>query len=95
MQVEGLAAVPLPQPAPRAPLVIAQADPNQAANQNAPASDRPTGDPDSLLGKAIDIKDHVVAGARRTVSAIGDMFAAVGGALTPSATLPRQLTSTE
>jgi hypothetical protein len=83
------AAVPLPQPAPRAPLVIAQADPSQAG------SDRPAGDPDSLLGKALDLKDHVVAGARRAVSAIGDMFASVGGALNPSATLPRQLTSSE
>lgn len=84
-------AVPLPQPAPRAPLVIAQADPNQPSQ----ASDRPTSDPDSLLGKALDLKDHVVAGARRTVTAISDMFAAVGSALTPSATLPRQLTSSE
>jgi hypothetical protein len=83
------AVVPLPQPAPRAPLVIAQADPSQAG------SDRPAGDPDSLLGKALDLKDHVVAGARRAVSAIGDMFASVGGALNPSATLPRQLTSSE
>lgn len=80
------AAVPLPQPAPRAPLVIAQSDPSPAA------SDR---DPDSLVGKALDLKDHVVAGARRAVSAIGDVFASVGGALNPSATLPRQLTSSE
>jgi hypothetical protein len=85
------AAVPLPQPAPRAPLVIAQTDPNQGAQ----ASDRLASDPDSLLGKALDMKDHVVAGARRAVSAVGDMFAAVGSALTPSATLPRQLTSSE
>lgn len=83
------AAVPLPQPAPRAPLVIAQSDPSQAA------SDRMTSDPDSLVGKALDLKDHVVAGARRAVSAIGDMFATVGGALNPSASLPRQLTSSE
>ena len=86
-----VAAVPLPQPAPRAPLVIAQADPGQ----NVQASDRLASDPDSLLGKALDLKDHVVAGARRAVSAVGDMFAAVGGALNPTATLPRQLTSSE
>lgn len=84
-----VAAVPLPQPPPRAPLVIAQSDPSQAA------PDRLTGDPDSLVGKALDLKDHVVAGARRAVSAIGDIFASVGGALTPSASLPRQLTSSE
>lgn len=83
------AAVPLPQPAPRAPLVIAQSDPSQAA------PDRLTSDPDSLVGKALDLKDHVVAGARRAVSAIGDIFASVGGALSPSASLPRQLTSSE
>jgi hypothetical protein len=94
--VKPAAAVPLPQPAPRAPLVIAQADPNQAAQASgAPASDRLASDPDSLLGKALDLKDHVVAGARRTVAAVGDMFAAVGSALTPSASLPRQLTSSE
>jgi hypothetical protein len=86
-----VAAVPLPQPVPRAPLVIAQADPSQ----NVQASDRLASDPDSLLGKALDLKDHVVAGARRAVSAVGDMFAAVGGALNPTATLPRQLTSSE
>jgi hypothetical protein len=85
------AAVPLPQPAPRAPLVIAQADPGP----NAESSDRPANDPDSLFGKALDLKDHVVAGARHAVSAVGDMFAAVSGALNPTATLPRQLTSSE
>jgi hypothetical protein len=83
------AAVPLP--APRAPLVIAQVDPGQSA----PTSDRLASDPDSLLGKALDVKDHVVAGARRAVSAIGDMFAAVGGALNPQASLPRQFSATE
>jgi hypothetical protein len=85
------AAVPLPQPAPRAPMAVAQPDPSQ----NAPTSDRLASDPDSLLGKALDVKDRVVAGARRTVSAIGDMFAAVGGALNPQASLPRQFTSNE
>jgi hypothetical protein len=84
------AAVPLPQPAPRAPQVVAQADPGPA-----PASDRLASDPDSLLGKALDVKDHVVAGARRAVSAVGDMFAAVGGALNPQASLPRQFSSSE
>ena len=85
------AAVPLPQPAPRAPLVIASADPGQYG----PAPDRLANDPDSLLGRALDLRDHVVAGARRAVSAVGDMFAAVGGALNPTATLPRQFTTSE
>jgi hypothetical protein len=81
--------VPLPTPAPRAPLVIAQADPSQ----DAPPTDRLASDPDSLLAKTLDLKDHVVAGARHAVSAIGDVFAAVGSALTPSASLPRQFSS--
>jgi hypothetical protein len=84
-------AVPLPQPAPRAPMVIAQSDPSQ----NPPVSDRLANDPDSLVGKALDLKDHVVASAHRAVSAIGDVFATIGGALNPSATLPRQLTSND
>lgn len=83
--------VPLPQPAPRAPLAIAQGD----ASQNAQTSDRLANDPDSLLGKVLDVKDHVAASARRAVSAIGDMFAAVGGALNPQASLPRQFSSSE
>jgi hypothetical protein len=75
--------------------VIAQADATQAPNQTSPTSDRLASDPDSLLGKALDLKEHVVTGARRTVAAIGDMFSAVGSALTPSASLPRQLTASE
>ncbi len=40
--------------------------------------DRLASDPDSLLAKTLDLKDHVVAGARHAVSAIGDVFASVG-----------------
>jgi hypothetical protein len=76
-------------PAPRAPIVIAQADPSQ----DAPPADRRASDPDSLLAKTLDLKDHVVAATRHAVSAVGDMFAAVGGALTPSASMPRQFGS--
>jgi hypothetical protein len=76
-------------PAPRAPIVIAQADPSQ----DAPPADRLASDPDSLLAKTLDLKDHVVAATRHAVSAVGDMFAAVGGALTPSASMPRQFGS--
>jgi hypothetical protein len=75
--------------APRAPIVIAQADPSQ----DAPPADRLASDPDSLLAKTLDLKDHVVAATRHAVSAVGDMFAAVGGALTPSASMPRQFGS--
>jgi hypothetical protein len=90
-QVVAAAAVPMPVPAPRAPFVIAQPDPN--ASQDRAQPDRLASDPDSLLAKTLDLKDHVVAGARHAVSAIGDMFTAVGGALTPSASLPRQFGS--
>jgi hypothetical protein len=76
---------PAATPAPHPPLVIAQAGPSQDA------PDRLASDPDSLLAKTLDLKDHVVAGARRAVAAVGDMFSAVGDALTPSATLPQQL----
>jgi hypothetical protein len=79
--------------APHAPIVIAQPNPGQDAPRDVPSGDRLASDPDSLLAKTLDLKDHVVAGARHAVSAIGDMFAAVGGALTPSASLPRQLSS--
>jgi len=59
---------------PHAPLVIAQAEQNDAA----PPSDRLARDPDSLLAKALDVKDHVVAATRGVVSTIGDLFASVG-----------------
>jgi hypothetical protein len=68
------AAAPVPVPAPHAPLMIAQADQNTSS---APA-DRLARDPDSILAKTLDIKDHVVAAAGHVVSVIGDMFAAVG-----------------
>jgi hypothetical protein len=81
-----IAAATMPMPMPRAPMVIAQSDPSH----DAPPSDRLASDPDSLLAKTLDLKDHVVAGARHAVAAIGDMFAAAGSALTPQASLPRQ-----
>ena len=85
-QMAAQAAATVPTPMPRPPMVIAQADPSQ----DAPPSDRLASDPNSLLGKALDLKDHVVAGARHAVSAVGDMFATLGGALNPQASLPRQ-----
>jgi hypothetical protein len=85
-QLAAQAASTVPTPMPRPPIVIAQADPSQ----DAPPSDRLASDPDSLLGKALDLKDHVVAGARHAVSAVGDMFSTLGGALNPQASLPRQ-----
>jgi hypothetical protein len=76
-----------------APLVIAQAEPNDGA---APV-EAPARAPDSLLAKTLDIKDHVVDGALHVVSAIGSipswiasMGDRIGGASTGSAPAPRQ-----
>jgi len=60
----------------RAPLVIAQAEQSDAASTG-----RLARDPDSLLAKTLDIKDHVVGAARNVVSAIGDVIGTVGGHL--------------
>lgn len=70
-------------PVPHAPLAIAQ------ANQPGPVvlaeavepGDRLAGDPDSLLAKTLDLKDHVAAATRHVVSAIGDVFNSVGGSI--------------
>jgi len=77
--------------APHAPLVIAQAQQNRGdpgADGVAPG-ERLARDPNSLLAKTLDIKDHVVDATRRVVSAIGDMFASIGGAVSGN----RQFTS--
>jgi hypothetical protein len=61
-----------------APLVIAQAEPMTApaaAGLQAEPDDR---DANSLLGKTLDLKDHVVAATRHVVFAIGDVFASMG-----------------
>ena len=50
--------------------------------------DRLARDPDSLLAKTLDLKDHVVAATKQAVAALGDMFASVGehiGGSTPAA----------
>ena len=63
-------------PPAHAPLVIAQAQ--QYSNGGAAFADRLARDPDSLLAKTLDIKDHVVAATRSVVTAIGNVFASVG-----------------
>jgi hypothetical protein len=81
--------------APREPLVIAQAIPQVQpdASVETPAGGRLADDPDSLLAKTLDIKDHVVAATRHVVSAIGDMFASVGERLGGAAPGARQYSS--
>jgi hypothetical protein len=84
--------------APSAPLVIAQAD--QSVSQQHPTQsdgpapgDRLARDPDSLLAKTLDFKDHVVAATRQVVGAIGNVFASVGGRIGGAAPTVRQLSS--
>jgi hypothetical protein len=76
-----------------APLVIAQAGPDTAPAATAMPAQRDDRDANSLLGKTLDLKDHVVAATRHVVFAIGDVFASMGeriGGLVPPA---RQLSS--
>lgn len=77
--------------APQAPLVIAQILPEP--NDSAAQADRLASDPNSLLAKTLDIKDHVVAATRHIVSAIGDVFASLGDRIGGVVTPPRQFTS--
>jgi len=65
-----------PVPAP-AEVATAQAEPRPDQAAAAPA-DRLARDPDSLLAKTLDLKDHVVAATKQAVAALGDMFASVG-----------------
>jgi hypothetical protein len=66
-----------------APLAIAQANPAapMAVAEAEGADDRLARDPDSLLAKTLDLKDHVVAATRHVVSAIGDVVSSVGGSI--------------
>ena len=62
-----------------APLVIAQADQNVATgNDGIAPEERFARDPNSLLAKTLNLKDHVVAATRQVVFVIGDMFTSVG-----------------
>lgn len=76
-----------------APLVIAQAEPNSAPAAAAMPAGRDGRDPDSLLGKTLDLKDHVVAATRHVVFAIGDVFASMGERIGGLVPVPRQLSS--
>ena len=67
-------------------VVMVQSEQNP--QQNAAPTDRLARDPDSLLAKTLDLKDHVVAVTRQAVAALGDMFTSVGehiGGSPPSA----------
>lgn len=70
---------------------VAQAEQN--SQQAAPASGALARDPDSLLAKTLDLKDHVVAATKQAVAALGDMFASVGERIGGSAPTPRPFSS--
>src|SRR5271155_3438041 len=76
---------------PQAPLVIAQMQPDQ--NTDVAQNDRLASDPNSLLAKTLDIKDHVVAATRHIVSAIGDVFGSIGDRIGGAVTGDRQFSS--
>ncbi len=81
--------------APHAPLVIAQSDqnPNDALAPDVAPGEAIARDPNSLLAKTLDVKDHVVAATRRVVSVIGDMFASVGDSIGGAVSGSRQFNS--
>jgi len=69
---------PAAAPNPVAPTQVAMVQSEQNPQQNAAPADRLARDPDSLLAKTLDLKDHVVAVTKQAVAALGDMFASVG-----------------
>jgi hypothetical protein len=87
-------AVAVAAAAPSAPLVIAQADllADQDDDTVAPG-DRLARDPNSLLAKTLDLKDHVVAATRHVVTAIGGVFTSVGQSIGVTAPSARQFSS--
>ena len=71
--------------------VAAQAELN--SHQSAAPPERFARDPDSLLAKTLDLKDHVVAATKQAVAALGDIFASVGERIGGSAPGQRPLSS--
>jgi hypothetical protein len=78
--------------APPLEVAMAQADPNPQQTAAAP-TERLARDPDSLLAKTLDLKDHVVAATKQAVAALGDMFASVGERIGGSAPSARPFSS--
>jgi hypothetical protein len=91
-------ALPRAKPAagsnPAAPVEVAtaQAEPNPQQSAAVP-TERLARDPDSLLAKTLDLKDHVVAATKQAVAALGDMFASVGERISGSAPSARPFSS--
>jgi hypothetical protein len=91
------ATLPRPKPANAptpAPLQLAsyQVEQTPPAAASVPAEGLAR-DPDSLLAKTLELKDHVVAATKQAVTAIGDMFASVGERIGGSTPSPRPFSS--
>jgi len=86
-------AKPVAAPNPVAATQVAMVESEQNPQQNAAPPDRLARDPDSLLAKTLDLKDHVVAVTRHAVAALGDMFASVGERFGGSPPSPRPFSS--
>ena len=78
---------------PVAPTQVAMVQSEQNPQQNAAPADRLARDPDSLLAKTLDLKDHVVAATKQAVARLGDMFASVGERIGGSSPGPRPFSS--
>jgi hypothetical protein len=76
---------------PAAPLEVATVQAESNPQQN--ATERLARDPDSLLAKTLDLKDHVVAATKQAVAALGDMFTSVGERISGSPPSPRPFSS--
>jgi len=83
--------VAAPNPVASVEQVAAQAELN--SQQSTAPAERFARDPDSLLAKTLDLKDHVVAATKQAVVALGDMFASVGERIGGSAPSPRPFSS--
>jgi hypothetical protein len=86
-------AKPAAAPSPVAATQVAMVQSEQNPQQNAAPTDRLARDPDSLLAKTLDLKDHVVAATKHAVAALGDMFASVGERIGGSSPSPRLFSS--
>jgi hypothetical protein len=71
--------LPVVAMAPHAPLVIAMAESNTNPSADAARPDRLARDPNSLLAKTLDLKDHVVDATRHVVGMISDVVFAPFG----------------
>jgi hypothetical protein len=86
--------LPVVAVAPHAPLVIAMAETNANPSADVARPDRLARDPNSLLAKTLDLKDHVVDATRHVVGMISDVVFAPFGDSSKDLPLPeRQFSS--